>query len=131
MSKSKSRRAKSTQRRRQVDPRASTTSMVAPSQALFLPLPYPAWKMSEVVAAIQEVVPSLTEEVLLQMLLSHPLHLRDGQGGEFTITPLELVGNDQASASEVLASLEVLHALGMFAWDSTSRTHLLVDRGLA
>ena len=124
MPKSKGRKTKNTRSRNRVDPRASTTSTVAPSQALYLPLPYPAWQMSEVVATIQKVVPSLTEEVLLEMLLSHPLHLRDVDGAAHSITPLDLVGDDQASASDVLASLKVLHELGMLTWDATSRTHL-------
>lgn len=129
MAKSKSRKPKNTRSRSRTDPRASTTSMVAPSQALYLPLPYPAWQMSEVMATIQQVAPSLSTEVLLEMLLSHPLQIRDAEGAEHTITPLQLIGNDQASASEVLASLEVLHELGFLGWDTTSRTHLLLEPG--
>ncbi|GAA4261788.1 hypothetical protein GCM10022294_11710 [Dietzia aurantiaca] len=129
MPKSKGRKTKNTRSRNRVDPRASTTSTVAPSQALYLPLPYPAWQMSEVVATIQKVVPSLTEEVLLEMLLSHPLHLRDVDGAAHSITPLDLVGDDQASASDVLASLKVLHELGMLTWDATSRTHQFAEPG--
>lgn len=127
MPKSKTRKTKNTRPSHRQDPRASTTSMVAPSQALYLPLPYPAWQMSEVVATIQQVMPSLTKEVLLEMLLSHPLQIRDAEGQENMITPLQLVGSEQASASEVLASLEVLHELGLLAWDATTRTHQLVE----
>ncbi|MDN5745664.1 MAG: hypothetical protein L0H31_11145 [Nocardioidaceae bacterium] len=127
MPKSKTRKTKNTRPSYRQDPRASTTSTVAPSQALYLPLPYPAWQMSEVVATIQQVVPSLTKEVLLEMLLSHPLQIRDAEGQENTITPLQLVGNDQASASEVLASMEVIHELGFLAWDATTRTHQMTE----
>ena len=65
------------------------------------------------------------------MLLSHPLHLRDVDGAAHSITPLDLVGDDQASASDVLASLKVLHELGMLTWDATSRTHLFKESGHA
>lgn len=127
MPKSKVRKTKNTRSSNRSDPWASTSSMVAPSQALFLPLPYPVWQMPEVVATIQQVVPSLTKEVLLEMLLSHPLQIRDKEGQEKTITPLQLVGNDQASASEVMASLEVIHELGFLAWDAESRMHQLCE----
>lgn len=102
---------------------------MAPSKALFLPLPYPAWQMSDVVATIQQVVPSLDTEVLLQMLLSHPLQIRDTDGHVTTIRPLQLVGHENSSASEVLASLEVLHELGALGWEATTRTHLLINPG--
>lgn len=45
-----------------------------------------------------------------------------------TTTPLELVADDQASAAEVPASLEILHELGMLGWDADSRIHLLIER---
>ena len=127
MSTSKNRKPKHTRSIIRTDPRASTTSMVAPSKALYLPLPYPVWQISEVTATIQQVAPSLSTEVLLEMLLSHPLQIRDADEQVTTITPLQLVGHENASASDVLSSLEALHELGALAWDATTRTHLLID----
>ena len=131
MPKSKSRKPKNTRSINRTDPRATTTSMVAPSKAVYLPLPYPAWQISEVIGTIQQVAPSLATEVLLEMLLSHPLQIRDADEQVTTITPLQLVGHEDASASEVLSSLEVLHELGALGWDATTRTHLLINPGNA
>ena len=127
MAKSKSRKSKNTRPGNRTAPQDLPSVMVARSQALYLPLPYPAWQIPEVVATIQQVEPSLATEVLLEMLLSHPLQILGDDGQVTSILPLDLVGDENSSASEVLATLEIFNEVGALTWDGDTRTYRLIN----
>lgn len=104
----------------------SAASGPLPSEAVYLPLPHPVWEMPALARKLHQVEPALTELVLLEMLLSHPLTMQGPEGEEFGITPLELAGDEAQTVSEVMASMQVMHELGVLQWDQATRTHRMV-----
>lgn len=132
MPKSRGRKSKNHTGRRQRSggnpARAGMSAASGPllSEAVYLPLPHPVWEMHSLARKLQQVEPALTEPVLLEMLLSHPLAMQGPEGEEFGITPLQLAGDEAQTVSEVMASMKVLHELGFLQWDQATRIHRMV-----